>query len=78
MKRLSAAVMAVGLLAAGVASALNGFMMMIVAFAAGFWLGNALDGTIWPLVHGVLLWGVVTAAIAWTLVQRYGEPQEGH
>ena len=64
--------------AAGVASAMNGFMMMVVAFAAGFWLGNALDGSIWPLVHGVLVWGVVTATIAWTLVQRYGEPQEAH
>lgn len=60
--------------AAGVASALNGFMMMMVAFATGAWLGRALDGSVWPLVHGVLLWAVATSAIAWTLVQRHGEP----
>jgi DHA1 family bicyclomycin/chloramphenicol resistance-like MFS transporter len=41
--------------AAGVASALNGFMMMLAAFAIGFWLG-------------------LLALIAWTLVQRHGEP----
>jgi DHA1 family bicyclomycin/chloramphenicol resistance-like MFS transporter len=60
--------------AAGVASALNGFMMMLAAFAIGFWLGHALDGTVWPLVRGVAFWSVLLALIAWTLVQRHGEP----
>eukprot|EP01034_Spumella_vulgaris_P019931 gene19931-25505_t len=32
--------------AAGVASALNGFMMMLAAFAIGGWLGMRLDGTV--------------------------------
>jgi DHA1 family bicyclomycin/chloramphenicol resistance-like MFS transporter len=57
-----------------VASALNGFMMMLAAFAIGFWLGHALDGTVWPLVRGVAFWSVLLALIAWTLVQRHGEP----
>lgn len=60
--------------AAGVASALNGFMMMLAAFAIGLWLGRALDGSIWPLMHGVALWSVLLAGVAWTLVQRHGEP----
>lgn len=61
--------------AAGVASALNGFMMTLAAFAIGRWLGGALNGTVWPLVQGVALWSVLLAVIAWTLVQRYA-PQE--
>ena len=60
--------------AAGVASALNGFMMMLVAFAIGLWLGQALNATVWPLVGAVALWSVLLAAVAWTLVQRHGEP----
>ena len=62
--------------AAGVASALNGFMMMLAAFAIGGWVGTHLDGTVWPLVHGVWFWSVLLAAIAWTLVQKFGEPRE--
>lgn len=64
--------------AAGVASAFNGFMMMVVAFGIGLWLGTALDGTIWPLVQGIALWSVATCTIAWTLVQRHGEPPENN
>lgn len=58
--------------AAGVASALNGFMMMLAAFGIGGWLGMRLDGTVWPLVNGVWFWSVVLAAISWTLVQKFG------
>ena len=58
--------------AAGVASALNGFMMMLAAFAIGGWLGANLDGTVWPLVQGIAFWSVVLATIAWTLVQKFG------
>ncbi|GKS90450.1 multidrug effflux MFS transporter [Acidovorax sp. SUPP2539] len=60
--------------AAGVASALNGFMMMLVAFAVGRWVGARLDGTVWPLVHGVWACSAALALTAWTLVQRHGEP----
>ena len=50
--------------AAGVASALNGFMMMLAAFAIGGWLGQRLDGTVWPLVNGIWFWSVVLALIS--------------
>lgn len=60
--------------AAGAASALNGFLMMLAAFAMGGWLGAHMDGTVFPLVHGILFWSICIAATAWTLVQKYGEP----
>lgn len=62
--------------AAGAASALNGLMMMLAAFAVGGWVGTHLDGSIWPLVHGVFFWAMLVAAVAWTLVQKFGEPLE--
>ncbi|MDO8387478.1 MAG: MFS transporter, partial [Polaromonas sp.] len=60
--------------AAGAASALNGFLMMLAAFAMGGWLGARMDGTVYPMVHGILFWSVAIALTAWTLVQKYGEP----
>lgn len=60
--------------AAGAASALNGFLMMLAAFAMGGWLGAYMDGTVLPMVHGILFWSVAIALTAWTLVQKYGEP----
>lgn len=60
--------------AAGAASAMNGFLMMVVAFAMGGWLGTHMDGTVRPLTHGVWFWSVLIAATAWTVVQKYGEP----
>ena len=62
--------------AAGVASALNGFMMMLAAFAIGGWLGLRLDGTVWPLVNGIWFWSVALAVISWSLVQKFGAPRE--
>ncbi len=62
--------------AAGAASALNGVMMMLAAFAVGGWIGTHLDGTIWPLVQGVFFWAALLATVAWTLVQRFGAPLE--
>lgn len=59
--------------AAGAASALNGFLMMLAAFAMGGWLGTHMDGTVRPLAYGVWFWGVLTAVIAWTLVQKHGK-----
>ena len=61
-------------LSAGAASAMNGFLMMLAAFATGAWLGRSIDGTLFPLAHGVAFWGVVLALTAWTLVQWHGEP----
>ncbi|WP_210546839.1 multidrug effflux MFS transporter [Rhodoferax sp. PAMC 29310] len=62
--------------AAGVASALNGFGMTLVAFAMGTWLGTHLNDTVFPLVLGIWFWSALIALIAWTLVQRYGHLDE--
>ncbi len=59
---------------AGAASALNGFVMMVVAFCMGLWLGASLDNTVLPLTNGVAFWSVCIALNAWTLVQRFGKP----
>lgn len=60
--------------AAGAASALNGFLMMVLAFGMGGWLGARMDGTVAPLTNGVWFWSVCIALLAFTLVQKYGEP----
>ena len=60
--------------AAGAASALNGFLMMVVAFGMGGWLGTHMDGTVRPLTNGVWFWSALIAATAWTVSQKYGEP----
>jgi len=62
--------------AAGAASALNGFLMMVAAFAVGGWLGTAMDGTVRPLMYGVWFWSVLIALSAWTLVQKHGKSSE--
>ena len=59
--------------AAGAASALNGFIAMVSAFATGQWLGVHMDGTVRPLVMGIFFWSVLVALSAWTVVQRYGK-----
>jgi DHA1 family bicyclomycin/chloramphenicol resistance-like MFS transporter len=57
---------------AGAASALNGFLMMLVAFLIGSWLGSHMDGTVYPLVYGIWFWSALIATAAWTLVQKQG------
>ena len=59
--------------AAGAASALNGFFMMMAAFAMGGWLGTHMDGTVYPLAFGVWFWSALIALTAWTLVQKHGK-----
>lgn len=65
--------------AAGAASALSGFLMMVAAFFMGGWLGRSLvsvadgTGTVLPLTNGLWFWSVAIAFFAWTLVQRWGE-----
>ena len=54
---------------AGAASALNGFVVTLSAFATGQWLGNHINGTIWPLVTSIGFWSALIALVAWTLVQ---------
>ena len=58
---------------AGVAAALAGFVLAVVAFLVGQWLGTALDGTTKPLAYGVAVGSVAVALIAWTSVQRHGD-----
>lgn len=57
---------------AGVASALAGCTLALVAGATGMALGAAMDGTIRPMAFGIAAWGLVTTVTAWTLVQRHG------
>ena len=59
---------------AGVASALAGCLLALTAFVVGLWLGQAMDGTLRPMALGVAFWGLVTAVVAWTLVQWHGAP----
>jgi MFS transporter, DHA1 family, multidrug resistance protein len=61
--------------AAGAASALNGFFMMAAAFGVGAWIGLRLDGTVFALTNSIWFWSVCIAAVAWTVVQRYGDPR---
>lgn len=60
--------------AAGAASALNGFLMALVSFIVGSWLGVAMNGTALPLMYGVWFWSVMIALAAWTLVRKHGQP----
>jgi DHA1 family bicyclomycin/chloramphenicol resistance-like MFS transporter len=60
--------------AAGAASALNGFLMMLVAFLMGGWLGVNMDDAAAALVNGIWFWSVGIALCAWTVVQWHGEP----
>lgn len=60
--------------AAGLASALAGFALALVAFGVGLWLGQALDGSVRPLATGVAAGASLSALVAWTLVRRHGEP----
>ncbi|MDO9360197.1 MAG: multidrug effflux MFS transporter [Polaromonas sp.] len=60
--------------AAGAASALNGFIMMVAAFLMGGWLGTHMDGTVRPMVNGIWFWSVMIAVCAWTVVRKFGDP----
>jgi MFS transporter, DHA1 family, multidrug resistance protein len=59
--------------AAGAASAMAGFLMMLAAFGMGSWLGAAMDGSVRPMLLGIGAWGISIVIVAWTLVQRYGK-----
>ena len=59
---------------AGTAASVSGFLMMVVAFGVGVSLGRFLNGTLLPLTLGLGGFGIAVAAVAWTLVQRHGEP----
>jgi DHA1 family bicyclomycin/chloramphenicol resistance-like MFS transporter len=57
---------------AGTASALNGLLMVVAAFATGGWLASHMDGSVFPLVHGMWFWSVCVALAAWIPVQKFG------
>ncbi|HWL73801.1 MAG TPA: Bcr/CflA family drug resistance efflux transporter, partial [Burkholderiaceae bacterium] len=59
--------------AAGAASALLGFTMMVVATAVGIWIGASYNGSVYPLTLTICACGLVSAAIAFTLVRRNGD-----
>jgi len=61
--------------AAGAASALGGFLMMVASFATGLWLGAAKDESALPMAQSIAFWSVITALSAWVLVQRRGGPR---
>ena len=58
---------------AGVASALAGCLLALVAFFVGLALGATMDGTLRPIGIGLALAAIATATIAWTLVQSHGQ-----
>ena len=66
--------------AAGTASALSGFLMMVAAFGMGLWLGHSLagiaagQGSVLPMTNGIWFWSVLIATTAWTLVRQHGGP----
>ena len=59
---------------AGTAASLSGFAMMMTAFAIGLFLGHTLDRSALPMALGIGAFSVLLAIVAWTLVQRNGEP----
>jgi DHA1 family bicyclomycin/chloramphenicol resistance-like MFS transporter len=61
--------------AAGAASALGGFLMMVAAFVTGLWLGAVKDGSAMPMAQSIAFWSVLTALSAWLLVLRRGGPR---
>ena len=58
--------------AAGAASALGGFLMMVAAFATGLWLGAIKDGSALPMAMSIAFWSAMTALSAWFLVLPRG------
>jgi DHA1 family bicyclomycin/chloramphenicol resistance-like MFS transporter len=55
---------------AGTASALNGFSMMLVAFAMGTWIGTHMSNPLLTLAQGLLVWSICLTLIAWFGVRK--------
>jgi MFS transporter, DHA1 family, multidrug resistance protein len=58
---------------AGTAAALNGFLMMVFAFATSYWMGAHLDGSALAMTNSMGFWCVLLSATAWFLVPRFGK-----
>jgi DHA1 family bicyclomycin/chloramphenicol resistance-like MFS transporter len=50
-----------------------GFLMMVVVFGLGSWLGAHMDGTVHSLTNGAWFWSVLIATLAWTTARKYGD-----
>ena len=61
---------------AGAASALAGFILSLVAFGIGLWLGQFLDGGLLPYALSLCFWATCTSLVAWTLVQWQTDPND--
>jgi DHA1 family bicyclomycin/chloramphenicol resistance-like MFS transporter len=61
---------------AGTAASISGFGMTLTALAAGLWLGRTLDDTVYPLTLAIAFFSALLALVAWTIVQRHGEPED--
>jgi DHA1 family bicyclomycin/chloramphenicol resistance-like MFS transporter len=57
---------------AGVAAALAGCFLALVAFAISLWLGRYIDATLQPMARSIAVWSGLTSLVAWTLVRRHG------
>ncbi|MFY0665423.1 MAG: Bcr/CflA family efflux MFS transporter [Natronospirillum sp.] len=55
---------------AGAATALSSFVMVLIAFGIGQWLGRNMDGTVLPTAFGIWGSGIAVALTAWGLVAR--------
>jgi DHA1 family bicyclomycin/chloramphenicol resistance-like MFS transporter len=59
---------------AGTAASLSGFGMTLSAFCVSWWLGHNFNGTVYPMTLGIGAFSMGVALVAWTLVQRHGDP----
>lgn len=65
--------------AAGLSSALAGFITALGAFGIGLWLGQALDdGTVRPFAIAMGSCALASALVARTLVRRHGDRLHAH
>ena len=60
---------------AGTASALNGFSMMLVAFAMGTWIGTHMTDPLQAMAQGLMLWSACLALIGSLAVRRIPLPR---
>jgi MFS transporter, DHA1 family, multidrug resistance protein len=58
---------------AGVASALNGFLMMALAFCMSLWLGARLSENATAMTQGISFWCLLLSGMAWFVVPRFGK-----
>lgn len=58
---------------AGTASALNGFLMMVLGFATTLWLGAHLVDTAAPMMAGMAFFAVMVSFVAWFVVPKFGK-----